>query len=96
MSRRLCGYRCLILPQHSPPLRKWKSCAEKARRGWVMGKRIHATHSIGTKSLTIMLPIVIIPPAPRPQSARANIKLVMLSAKAHHSVASMKMVMVTT
>ena len=54
------------------------------------------TYSIGTKSLTIMLPIVIMPPAPRPQNALAMIRLVMEFAKAHHSVASRNMVMVAT
>lgn len=34
------------------------------------------------------------PPAPRPQSARAKMKLVMLCASAHHTVAMMKMVRV--
>lgn len=45
---------------------------------------------MGTRSLTIILPSVIIPPAPTPHAARAIIKLVMLCARAHHSVASAK------
>lgn len=37
----------------------------------------------------MMLPIVIVAPAPSPQSALANIKLVMLCASAHHRVPAM-------
>lgn len=41
---------------------------------------------MGTKSLVIILPIVVAPPPPRPQTALAAIKLSMLPAIAHQSV----------
>lgn len=46
--------------------------------------------SIGTISEVIILPIVNIPPAPKPHNALARMKLVMLCAKAHHSVPTRK------
>jgi hypothetical protein len=46
--------------------------------------------SIGTKSLVMIDPKDIIPPAPSPHNARAAMKLVMLWARAHHIVESRK------
>lgn len=43
---------------------------------------------MGTRSDVMMLAMVIEAPAPRPQSALAKIKLVMLCARAHHRVPS--------
>lgn len=48
------------------------------------------THSIGTRSLMMMLPRVMTPPAPIPHAARARMKLLMLPASAHQVVASAK------
>ncbi|KAJ2907371.1 transporter [Zalerion maritima] len=50
-------------------------------------KETMKTHSIGTKSLTMILPNVTTPPAPSPQTALAAMKLPMLCAAAHHTVA---------
>lgn len=45
---------------------------------------------MGTRSLVMMLPSVMDPPAPSPQNALATMKLSMLCALAHHAVASAK------
>jgi hypothetical protein len=50
---------------------------------------------MGTMSLMMIPPSVIIPPAPMPQAARARMKLVMLPARAHQSVPREKMTKVT-
>ena len=43
---------------------------------------------MGTKSLVMMLPSVMLPPAPRPQKALATMNPSMLVARAHPSVAT--------
>ena len=48
------------------------------------------TYSIGTISLTMMLAMGMIPPAPSPQTALAMMNSSMLLANAHHSVANAK------
>lgn len=47
-----------------------------------------ATYSMGTRSLMMMLPNDLVPPAPSPHSALAMIKVSMLPATAHSVVAS--------
>ena len=50
------------------------------------------THSMGTKSLMMIVPNAMTPPAPMPQKALAIMKLVMLLARPHHVVARANMI----
>lgn len=52
------------------------------------------TYSIGIMSLIMMLPINKVPPAPIPQTALAAMRLSILVAREHHSVAAEKIAMV--
>lgn len=49
---------------------------------------------MGTRSLMMMVPRAMMPPAPTPQTARAMMKLVMLVARPHHAVAAANMTVV--
>jgi hypothetical protein len=81
------------------PLGAWFYFSSNSKSISVRGspfEREASTYSIGTRSLVIIVPNAIIPPAPSPQTARAMMKLCMLSARPHHAVAAAKIAIVTT